>query len=145
MHRIPVIDVRPLSARKSTVQNKEDVTWNRVSKNERKNSHIKGIYTLDDIDFIDVDDVLFSRLAMAWANVTEQVSQVDELIAWGDFGLNMIEIDMQLRAYEPRWFKKGSMHKIKGMEYIDLPKGYRLILLVGQENETQIYLWRKII
>lgn len=145
MHRIPVIDVRPLSARKSTVQNKEDVTWNRVSKNERKNSHIKGIYTLDDIDFIDVDDVLFSRLAMAWANVTEQVNQVDELIAWGDFGLNMIETDMQLRAYEPRWFKKGSMHKIKGMEYIDLPKGYRLILLVGQENETQIYLWRKII
>lgn len=143
MHRIPVIDVRPLSARKSTVQNKEDVTWNRVSKNERKNSHIKGIYTLDDIDFIDVDDVLFSRLAMAWANITEQVNQVDELIAWGDFGLTMIEIDMQLRAYEPRWFKKGSMHIIKGMEYIDLPKGYRLILLVGQENETQIYLWRK--
>lgn len=143
MHRIPVIDVRPMDIRKSTVQNKEDVTWNRVSKNERKNSHIKGIYTVDDIDFIDVDDVLFSRLAMAWANVTEQVNQVDELIAWGDFGLNMIETDMQLRAYEPRWFKKNGMHKIKGMEYIDLPKGYRLILLVGQENETQIYLWRK--
>lgn len=143
MHRIPVIDIRPVNTRKSTVQNKEDVTWNRVSKNERKNSHIKGIYTLENIDFIDVDDVLFSRLAMAWANVTEQVNQVDELIAWGDFGLNMIEVDMQLRAYEPRWFKKNSMHKIKGMEYIDLPNNYRLILLVGQENETQIYLWRK--
>ena len=143
MHRIPVIDIRPVNYRKSTVQNKDDVTWNRVSKNERKNSHIKGIYTLDNIDFIDVDDVLFSRLAMAWANVTEQVSQVDELIAWGDFGLNMIEVDMQLRAYEPRWFKKNSMHKIKGMEYIDLPNRYRLILLIGQENETQIYLWRK--
>lgn len=145
MHRIPVIDVRPVNARKSTVQNKEDVTWNKVSKNERKNSHIKGIYTLENIDFIDVDDVLFSRLAMAWANVTEQVNQVDELIAWGDFGLNMIEVDMQLRAYEPRWFKKNSMHKIKGMEYIDLPNNYRLILLIGQENETQIYLWRKMI
>lgn len=133
--QIPVIDATKKELKKQQIHNFMQVTWNPVSKNERKNSKVKSIRTYKDVEEIDVDDKIFMIFVRDWMDITKNFDNEDLY----EFMPNFAFLDMGLRFGDINKFRGKNGHKVKGKKVYKLVNNCGLVMLVADDNTAQFF------
>lgn len=142
---IPVIDCTPLEYRKKTILNELDVTWNRVSGNERKNSKVKSITVYETRTEIEVDLEIFLRFYKDWAEaINKDINYIKEQIEmvqfYSGFSVNLYT-EMGLLNGEINIFSHRNK-KIKSKIMYKLINGFKLHMIISEDNDTRFIITR---